>query len=163
MAKDNLVSATLTAADAQAVSDAIASIIAKLPFLIDLSPLEKRRLFKMGDGSRSFVEKALIAAQANPQVLPPAFDVAEYARDWALWGQLGPIATQLTQLGELVDDTLVALGADLMNAGLTAYGHLSHASVGGLEEIKADLGQRFARRGASGAGATASGGASTAS
>ena len=146
MAKENLVSATLTAADLQAVSDAIVTIRSKLPFLIDLSPQDKRRLFKMGDVSRAFVEKALIAAQANPQVLPPAFDVAEYARDWALWAQLGPIVTQVVQLGELVDDTQTALGADLMNAALTAYGHLSQASVGGLEEVKADLGQRFGRR-----------------
>jgi hypothetical protein len=145
MAKDNLVSATLTAADLQAVSDALATVRAKLPFLTDLTPQDKRRLFKMGDGSRAFVEKALIAAQANPQVLPPAFDLAEYSRDWALWAQLGVVTNNITQLAELVDDTQTALGSDLMSAALTAYGHLSEASVGGLEEIKADLGKRFSR------------------
>ena len=145
MAKDNLVTATLTAADMQAVSDALTTIRTKLPFLIDLSPVEKRRLFKMGDGSRAFVEKALIAAQANPQVLPPAFDLAEYARDWALWAQVSTLATNITQLSELIDDTQTALGSDLMNAALTAYGYLNEASVGGLEEIKADLGKRFTR------------------
>jgi hypothetical protein len=138
MAKDNLVSATLTAADMQTVSDALATIRAKLPFLIDLTVQDKRRLFKMGDGSRAFVEKALIAAQANPQVLPPAFDLAEYSRDWALWAQVSVIANNITQLAELVDDTQTALGSDLMTGALTAYGHLSEASVGGLEEIKAD-------------------------
>ncbi|MFA6287109.1 MAG: hypothetical protein WC661_06945 [Opitutaceae bacterium] len=130
----------------QAVTDALATIRTKLPFLIDLSPTEKRRLFKMGDGSRAFVEKALIAAQANPQVFPPSFDLDEYARDWALWAQMGTLSNNVTQLAELIDDTQTALGADLMNAGLTAYGYLSKASVGGLEEIKADLGKRFDRR-----------------
>ena len=146
MPKDNLVSGTLTAADMQAVTDALATIRAKMPFLIDLSPTEKRRLFKMGDGSRAFVEKALIAAQANPQVLPPSFNLAEYARDWALWAQMGTLSNNVVQLAELIDDTRTAIGADLMNAGLTAYGYLSQASVGGLEEIKADLGKRFDRR-----------------
>lgn len=145
MPKDNLVSATLTAADMQAVSEALATIRTKLPFLVDLSPQDKRRLFKMGDGSRAFVEKALIAAQANPQVLPPAFDLAEYARDWALWAQIGTLTNNVTQLSELIDDTQTALGSDLMNAALAAYGYLSEASVGGLEEIKADLGKRFTR------------------
>lgn len=145
MAKDNLVSATLTAADMQAVSDALATIRTKLPFLIDLSPQDKRRLFKMGDGSRAFVEKALIAAQANPQVLPPAFNLAEYTSDWALWAQMSALANNVTQLSELMDDTQTALGSDLMSAALSAYGYLNEASVGGLGEIKNDLGKRFTR------------------
>jgi hypothetical protein len=145
MPKDNLVSASLPAADVQAVSDALATIRAKLPFLIDLTPQDRRRLLKMGDGSRAFVEKALTAAQGNPQVFPPSFNVAEYARDLTLWGQLGPIATQVTQLAELLDDTQVALGSDLMNAAVTAYGYLNQATTGGLEEVRAELGKRFER------------------
>lgn len=99
----------------------------------------------MGDGSRAFVEKALTAAQSNPQVFPPAFDIAEYARDLALWGQLTPITTQFTQLAELLDDTQTALGSDLMNAAVTAvtaYGHLSQATTGVLEEVRSALGKR---------------------
>lgn len=147
MPKDNLVSGTLTAADLQAVTDALAVIRTKLPFLIDLSSAERRKLFKMGDGSRAFVEKALIAAQANPQVFPPAFGVAEYARDWALWAQLGPVATQIAQLNELLDDTMMALSSDLMNAAVTAYGHLNQADTGGLEDVRAELARRFTRSG----------------
>ncbi len=146
MSKNNLVSATLTAADVQAVSDALATIRTKLPFLVDLGLQEKRRLLKMGDGSRAFVEKALAVAQSNPQVFPPSFDVAEFARDWALWAQLGPLATQVTQLAELVDDTQIALGSDLMNAAVTAYGFLNQAEAGGLEEVRAELGKRFEKR-----------------
>lgn len=151
MSKNNLVSATLTAADVQAVSDALATIRAKLPFLVDLGVQEKRRLLKMGDGSRAFVEKALAVAQSNPQVFPPSFNVAEFARDWALWAQLGPVATQVTQLAELVDDTQIALGSDLMNAAVTAYGFLNQAETGGLEEVRAELGKRFEKRSSAGA------------
>lgn len=146
MPKANLVSATLTAADVQAVSDALVTIHTKMPFLIDLSVQERRRLLKMGDGSRAFVEKALAVAQSNPQVFPPAYDVAEFARDWALWAQLGPLSTQVTQLAELIDDTQTALGSDLMQAAVTAYGFLNQAETGGLEEVRAELGKRFERR-----------------
>jgi hypothetical protein len=45
---DNRISATLSAADRQAVLDAINTIRQKLPFLIDLSPEERRALPKKG-------------------------------------------------------------------------------------------------------------------
>ncbi|HEV7892558.1 MAG TPA: hypothetical protein VGP08_18235 [Pyrinomonadaceae bacterium] len=41
---DNRISATLSQADRQAVLDAINTIRTKLPFLIDLSPEERRSL-----------------------------------------------------------------------------------------------------------------------
>ena len=146
MPKNNLVSATLTAADLQAVSDALATIRAKLPFLIDFTPQERRRLLKMGDGSRAFVEKSLAAAQANPQVFPPSFDVAEFGRDLTLWTQVGPLAAKIGQLAELLDDTQTALGSDLMNAAVTSYGYLNQATGAGLEGVKAELSKRFERR-----------------
>lgn len=72
--------------------------------------------------------------------------MAEFARDWALWAQLGPLATQVTQLSELLDDTQAALGSDLMNAAVSAYGFLNQAETGALEEVRSAPGKRFERR-----------------
>ena len=142
-----LVSASLTPADQQAVLDAIATIHAKLPFLIDLSDTDRAGLVRFGPKSHAFVGKALQTAQANAQILPPAFDLAEYARDYALWQSLQPIAGQLTQLQEFFDDTMAALGRDLYTESLTAYGYLKVAGAGSaLDELKSSLGTRFARR-----------------
>jgi hypothetical protein len=127
----------------------------KLPFLIDLTIEERKRLAKMGDKSEAFVRKALEAVQSNPDALPRSFDAAEFARDGALWDAFSPIASQVAQLAEMVDDTLVALSADLYDEALTAYGMLKAAgSEGGLDEIKASLSLRFRRgRGAKSDGA----------
>lgn len=56
---DNRVSASLSRADRQAVLAAVNTIREKLPFLIDLTPDERRALPKMGDSSRGFVTQAL--------------------------------------------------------------------------------------------------------
>ncbi|HEY0945261.1 MAG TPA: hypothetical protein VGD81_08330 [Opitutaceae bacterium] len=158
MSTQNLVSASLTAADQQAVSQKIAELRQLLPFLIDLTMLERQRLLKMGDSSRAFVEKALAAAQNNPKVLPGVFNTAEFAQDLALWTALQPIASQIAQLGELIEDTQIALGSDLMVQAMEVYRHLGNTQAGaGLEELRKELGLRFYRRSASAttAGATA--------
>ena len=63
---DNQVSAEISEADQQAVLAAIETIRQKLPFLIDLTPEQRRSLPKMGDKSRAFVSKALTIAQSTP-------------------------------------------------------------------------------------------------
>ena len=61
---------TLSAADLQAVKDAFATIIEKLPFLINLTVDERKSTFKAGPNSLSFLQNALTSAQNNPNVLP---------------------------------------------------------------------------------------------
>lgn len=61
---DNRVSAAISATDRKVILDAIKNIQQKLPFLVDLSPEERRSLPRMGYKSRAFVTKALeIATQ----------------------------------------------------------------------------------------------------
>ncbi|MEH2079796.1 MAG: hypothetical protein V7K89_07205 [Nostoc sp.] len=45
----NRISASLAPADKEAVMQAIATIREKLPFLIDLTPEDRRTMLKMGD------------------------------------------------------------------------------------------------------------------
>ncbi|HEY0945683.1 MAG TPA: hypothetical protein VGD81_10460 [Opitutaceae bacterium] len=156
MSAQNLVSASLTAADQQAVLQKITELRQQLPFLIDLTILERQRLLKMGDGSRAFVEKSLTAAQSNPQILPGVFSIAEFEQDLALWTALQPIAAQIAQLAELIEDTQIGLGSDLMVQAMEVYRHLGNTQAGaGLEELRKELGLRFSRRSASTTNATA--------
>lgn len=78
---DNRISASLSQADRQAVIDAINTIRAKLPFLVDLSPEERRSLPRMGDKSRGFVTLALEVATQNADILPRSFDVEDMRKD----------------------------------------------------------------------------------
>src|SRR5690349_9291477 len=75
------ISATVSAADLQAVKDAIATIQQKLPFLVNLTADERKAIFKTGPNSLSFVQNALQAALNNPDIFPKSFDVIEFGSD----------------------------------------------------------------------------------
>jgi hypothetical protein len=144
---ENRVSASINEADRQAVLAAIETIRQKLPFLINLTPEQRRSLPKMGDRSRAFVSKALNVAQFNSDFLPRSFSVEEMERDVALTEALQPIMTSLTQLQEQVWDTYTEVGSEAYSAALVVYQYARTSGAGaGLEALLDDMGQRFARK-----------------
>ena len=144
---DNRISASLGEADRQAVLDAVNTIRQKLPFLIDLSPEERRSLPRMGDKSRGFVAQALEVATLNPDILPRSFDTAEMRKDVELLSALSPVMTALAQLSELVEDTYMAVGSEAYTSALLVYQYARAAGKGSALDGALDaLGQRFARK-----------------
>ncbi|MEH2162758.1 MAG: hypothetical protein V7K38_17460 [Nostoc sp.] len=144
---DNRISATLSPADKEAVMQAIATIKEKLPFLVDLTPEERRTMLKMGDKSRAFVSKALEVATQNPNFLPRSFDLEEMRRDLALFESLYPVFLSLTQLQELVDDTCIASASEAYAAALAVYSYAkASGDVTGLDGVIDEMGRRFNRR-----------------
>ncbi len=143
----NRVSANLSAADREEVMQAIATIKAKLPFLMDLTTEERKSLPKLGDKSRAFVSKTLEVATQNPDFLPRSFDLDEMRRDVELFEALYPILLSITQLQELLDDTFVAVGSEAYAAGLLVYNYAKANNKGaGLDAALDDMGRRFARK-----------------
>jgi hypothetical protein len=137
----------LSQADRDAVMAAIATIKAKLPFLVDLSADDRKALPKMGDKSRAFVSKAMEVAMQNPDFLPRSFDIAELQKDVQLFESLYPILLSLTQLQDLVDDTCLAVGSEAYAAALQVYTYAKASGQGtGLETAVEELGLRFARK-----------------
>lgn len=144
---DNRISAQLTDADRAAVLAAINTIREKLPFLIDLSPEERKGLPRLGDKSLAFVAQALELATQNPDILPRSFDVEEFRKDVELLNALRPIATAFTQLQELLDDTYVEVGSEAYSSGLLVYQYARSSNKGAaLDKLLEGLGQRFARK-----------------
>jgi hypothetical protein len=151
---DNRISAALTQADRQAVLAAVNTIREKLPFLIDLTPDERRTLLRMGDKSRGFVAQALTVAEQNEDILPRSFDVAEMRKDVDLLAALDPIMASLSQLSELVEDTYMAVGSEAYASALLVYQFARAAGKGAALDGALDaLGQRFARKSKAAAGA----------
>jgi hypothetical protein len=143
----NQISATLTQADRDAALAAIATLKEKLPFLIDLTPEERKALPKMGDKSRAFVSKALEVATQNPDFLPRSFDLEEMRKDVQLFEAMYPIVVALTQLQELVDDTCLAVGSEAYAAALQVYNYAkASGNMGGMDAVVGEMGQRFARK-----------------
>jgi hypothetical protein len=144
---DNRISATLSQADQQAVLAAIDIIRQKLPFLLDLTPEERRALQTMGDKRRGFVEQALAIAELNEGILPRSFDVAEMRRNVALLASLRPILTALAQLSELVGDTYMAAGSEAYMSALLVYQFARSAGKGAALDSALDaLSQSFPRK-----------------
>lgn len=144
---ENRVSAQLGEAERQAIYAAIQTIRQKLPFLIDLTPEERHALPKIGDKRRGFVAQALEVAEQNPDILPRSFDVGEMRNDVELFSALSPVLTALSQLNELVDDTLLAVGSEAYASSLLVYQFARSAGKGAALDTALDaLGQRFARK-----------------
>ncbi|MET0621695.1 MAG: hypothetical protein ABW250_01815 [Pyrinomonadaceae bacterium] len=143
----NRVSAQLGEAERQGVFAALQTLRQKLPFLVDLTPEERRALPRFGDKSRGFVEQALQVAEQNPDILPRTFDVEEMRKDVELFSALSSVQTAVSQLNELVDDTVMAVGSEAYAAALLVYQYTRAAGKGtALDSALDGLSQRFARK-----------------
>jgi hypothetical protein len=139
------ISAELSEEDLQIVNTALATILDRLPFLVNLTPEERHDLFKMGDKSLAFVSKGIQVAERNQNILPSSFDLPEFTRDFELSQALHDILSQLHQLTEKVDDTLLAVGSEAMRSSLSVYDYVKAAAKHqpGLKSVSDQLGERF--------------------
>jgi len=143
----NLLSLSLTDADYADIDAALAVLERHAANLVNLSAADRRSLNKMGDKSEAFCRQALRVLDQNRHVLPPTLDLAEAQRDLAQFDLLRTRAVRLEVLMGKIDDTLTALGSDVMNASLEGYALLRIVGEGsGLETLRQSMGARFARR-----------------
>jgi len=144
----NKVSAVVSDEDRVAIAGAIQTIKATMPFLLDLTPVEKKALAKLGDKSVAFVDRALELATQNPDFLPRSFDLAEMQKDVDLFNSLNAIRQSVVQLLELLEDTAMQAGNEAYSAGLVIY-HFAkdtHMNSEGLDQLVDELSKRFQRK-----------------
>ncbi|CAJ0741828.1 hypothetical protein R16034_02840 [Ralstonia edaphis] len=142
----NLISYQLTSADLAAVDGALKTLEDRLASLIDLTPVQRRTLVKMGDKSEAFARKAVEVLNTNPNLLPGNFDLAELRRDLAGFDQLRSRLMRVARIHERMADSQLALGSDVMSATLEGYAFLKVAGQGeGLDAARKALAVRFSR------------------
>ena len=144
----NLVSAQLSDELIQGIKDKIQAIKADMPFLIALSPDERRSIPTMDNIRKPFVEKALSYGNSEPQIVPPYVDLEELKQDLALYDKLQEINRELSRLAEMVSDTTTAVSSDAYVAGLTIYNSAKMAAktgIPGIDAIVSDLKNFFSR------------------
>lgn len=148
MAYQNI-SASLSAADLQAVKDAFATVLEKLPFLINLTAEERKTTVKTGPDSLSFVTNALTAALANPAIFPVSFSTPEFKKDVDLFVLLTELGTLAASVASQIDDTRMAVGGEAMQQAIQAYSYIKTAAKAtpGLKPVAEQLGERFQRAG----------------
>lgn len=100
----------------------------------------------MGAGSETYARLALESGKQNQQILPRGVDIEAAMQDLEALDNLRPVLKALQQLTEMLDDTVAALGSDVMFVANLVYSLLQ--SVGkaeGLDETLKELRARHAR------------------
>jgi len=142
----NLITATLSAAEIEDILVSLEAIRQKLSFLVGMTPVQRRRLAKMGSKSQTFVVKALDAATQYASLMPACLDIEEARRDLALFEALHPVLQSINQLKELVEDTQLLAGSEAYAAARVAYSSIKTVGKSqGLDEVVSDLGRQFQR------------------
>ncbi len=116
----NLVSATVSVEDVQAINAAIQTLQQKLPFLIDLTTAQRTGMAKLGDKTEAFVQKAMEIVNQHPELFPAVF-LDEMRKDAQLLGILSPISLAIDTLAKKLDDTTMQAGAETYAAARTVY------------------------------------------
>lgn len=142
------ISASLSEENKTQVIQKLKEVESLLPFIVDLSPEERKTIPTLGRKSLKFVESALGYSRNHPKFVPPYLDVEEQAKDLALTQQLYEILEILDPLWEKVKDTCFAVGAEAYHAARVFYTSVkgaAKAGMPGVDIIAADLGKTFER------------------
>lgn len=143
----NIISVQLSDQDLAEVDQALATLQRVFAALVVLQPQQRRELTKMGDKSEAFCRQTLALLAANPQIVPSSLRLAEAQADLQALDRLRPRLLQLSQLVERADDSLLALGSDVMTAALEGYGLLKLSGKSeALKGARRELSSRFSRR-----------------
>lgn len=116
------------------------------PYLIALTPEERRTIPKMSDKTLPFVEKTLEYCQTAPQFAPPYMDREALAGDMKVTQQLTPLLRTTIALNNGLDDTVMEAGGESYVNALSYYNSVKQAAkmnVPGAKSIYEDLKKRF--------------------
>ncbi len=151
MSTENVISVEIPEADLQAVKDALNTINSTLsPYLLALTPEQRKTIPKMSDGTEPFVGKVMDYATSDAQFVPPYMDVPEMKKDFDATSQLLPLLRMVEQLESNLNDTAMMAGSEAYVAALSYYNSVKMAAkmnVPGAKPIYDDLRKRFALNG----------------
>ena len=142
----NLVSLTLTDEQIAAALAGLQQVETALQGLISLESGELRGLMLMGPRSEPFARQTLRVLEQNPGIVPPSLDLAGARADLDAFDKLRPLLERVKKLSARLDDTVAALGSDVMDVALDGYGQIKLSGAAhGLDELRRELSGRFAK------------------
>jgi hypothetical protein len=129
---ENKVTASLSAESTTKIAGALSTIQSELPFLIQLSPIESKRIIRMEAGRSDFVRKALLLASSNEKLRPQFFEIGELEKDVSLCQSIDEIAANLENLLGQLNDTRNQAGHEAYMAALEVYNTTKRATSKGI-------------------------------
>lgn len=147
MSQQNLISIAIPQDDLVQVSAAIETLRTKLlPHLKAINGTEVNELPKMGDKTIAFVQKALEHCNQNPELVPQFLDVNEFSRDVTAVETLRSFNAPLSQIVDLLTNTMTLAGSDAYAAALIFYNTVKTAKKSNIAKagtIYDELSVRF--------------------
>jgi hypothetical protein len=115
------------------IKNKIKEVEALMPFLVGLTPVERKRLLKIHRGNRLFVSDAMKAGDQMPELLPNFVNAAELKKDFDLNEQLVLLELQLASLLSKIRDTKTVTGNEAMVNALAIYRSSEAGAEQGVE------------------------------
>lgn len=128
--------------------DAIKKILT--PYLLSLTPNERKSMLRMADKTVAFVQKTTEYASTNASFVPAFVDLAELKQDTAGMTALTPLRQQFEQLSLDTDSTVMMAGSEAYGNSLTIYNNIKFLAKNkqpGAQAAFDDLKVRFAGQG----------------
>src|ERR1043166_105546 len=133
MSDDNRISAVLSDADKTTILGHIAAIRTLMPFLINLTPIERKRLASLGDKTAGFDDKCADYMAQNPTLVPNFVDMTELGKDRALADSVMEVLREHETLTQSMDDTARLIGHEVYMAELSFYQSVRQGAKRGIQ------------------------------
>lgn len=143
----NLTDVVIPQADLEAIQTKLGELEALLkPYLVDLTPAERKRMVTINDGNFPFAEKAMQYTMSNTNLVPAFIEADAVKRDFDLYKQMRPMLQRIAQLHTNVENTVMESGHEAYSQLLSFYNAVKYADkmgVQGAKDIFNDLKIRF--------------------
>lgn len=144
------INASLSQTDIDLIEQKFNEIKAFMPFLVNLTTNERKRLFKFGKRYPRLLDRAIELSTMSPQFYPPFLNPDDMRKDHELWKQMAIIEALAESLLESIQDTRAALRSESIGAARAFYELSKRAAlnnVPGADTVYEDLRISFQDRG----------------
>ena len=150
MSNENRISLAIPDETVTAVKQHFAEAASLLaPYLVNLTPDDRKSLPKLGDKGYAFVTKGNEYLQLPSTPVPPYLNVLEVGVDLKGYEALRQLLQAIMPVIDRLNDTMTLSGSEAYGAVLTFYNYIkgaAKAGVPGAQTIYDDLSARFPGR-----------------
>jgi hypothetical protein len=119
-----------------------------LDFLENLTPQQRKKLYKLGVKGVQFLILAKNVVENHPGIIPADFDKPKFLNNVSIISDLSEIATVLAPLHEGIQDTLMFCGSEAANQANRVYDYVKTAakSNSAVDEVRKEMAKKYQRR-----------------
>ncbi|MFO7722323.1 MAG: hypothetical protein R6V49_03780 [Bacteroidales bacterium] len=142
--------ATLTQARIEHILHLMKQLEQNLPFLLHLSPGERKKIYRKGDKQLEYIRKTLKYSRQLPHLVPSYVDVGKLGHDLYIGEQLDLLAGKLSTLVSSMEDTRMFFYEQAFESSRLIYQSFRNASRNNMKQASdavEDLKQYFPRTG----------------